>query len=157
MNENPRLDILKRKYIGKSKLSQYKLIFEKLNPYYISLEESDSIIRRLASITYPYKENELIKERNIQGFDSSDILEKIYSRLPSASQCYAYTDDYLYCGMYLTNTKIAIKECLQIAKKDDGNTCFLLDSDFSFYILVNYYDNTHNDYPNSYDIQVSFY
>lgn len=157
-NKKNRFEILKRKYIGESKLSEYKLILEKLSPYHlIDIERSDLIIEKLANITYPCKDNELIKEQYIQNFEDSNILKKVYNKLLFTFQCYVYTDDYLYCGICLANARKAIIESLQIAKRDDGNTCFLLDNNFSFYILINYYDNTHNDYPNCFDIQISSY
>lgn len=152
--KNNRFDFLRRKHIGKSRLANYELIFHNLTPHsLVDLEESDLIIDKLSTIVYPYSEAELIMKTTMKTFIDSSILNEVYRSL-SNSICYTFTDDYLYCGLCMTNSKQAISESFNIAKRDNGNTCFILETNFSFYLVINYYDVSHCDYPDSFEVNL---
>jgi len=153
MKKKSSFDFLRRKHIGKSKIEHYVQIMSRFGQYnLISLEKSDLIIDELSSIAYPKQKNELIQKNLMTSFENSSILNDIYKELLPFSECYVFTDDYLYCGLCLTDAKEAITECFKIAKEDDSNTCFLVSTDFLFYVRINYYDEMHNDYPNCFEI-----
>jgi len=122
------------------------------NPEYINLEKSDSLINRVREVFPEIQEQTEILPDNITVFDS-ELLTKAFSTADS-DYCYLYSDDVYYCGMYLTNSKFALQCCLDIARLGYSSTCFLLDKELKFSILINYYDEGHNEYRNKFDIQL---
>lgn len=147
-----RIEILKRKNIGRSKLSYnyefFKSYFKEL--HHIDLEESDKILNNL---DFKYTSNEIIQENSL--FQKT-ILSTIYNQISNTEQSYIFTDDFEYCGMFLVNTKKALEHSLVIAKEDRNQTFFILDYNKKFYIRINYYDGLHTDFPLMYDIMIKY-
>lgn len=151
-----RLEILKRKNIGKGKQDAYKRLFSIFeSSQWFDLEEADEILEKmkLKTVSSVY-ENELIKESH--SFIDSDLMREVYQKINKSALSYVFTDDYKYCGIYLVNSKEALSNSLEIARKDDGNTSFILDNKFAYFFRINYYDKGHNDFPNCFDIQRCF-
>jgi len=149
-----RLDILKRRNKGKTKIKAYRNLFEDLpDKIWFDLEETDSILKMHQQ---NLKESTIRETEYVDGkaiFIESDLLREVYTKLQMDSNSYIFTDDYRYCGLFLTNSKSAFQIAFDIAKKDNGNTSFIIDEEFKFSFTINYYDSTHNDYPNKFDIQ----
>ena len=82
-------------------------------------------------------------------------MKSVYVAVGRESKSYIFTDDYEYCGIFLVDTKEAIAKSLKIAEEDNNHTVFILESDKTFFIRVNYYDISHSDFPLKYDIKLS--
>lgn len=146
-----KVDILKRRNQGKDKLNQYKNLFGKFtNAIYIDLEKTDKILNDLS---FSKISNQIVKE-NV-GIQNS-ILMSFLKDIGDFEKSYIFTDDFEHCGAFLVNTKEAIEKSLIMAKKDYNHTFFILDKNKKFFIRVNYYENSHNDYPLMYDINLSW-
>ena len=143
---NERLNLLLRKNIGKQKAVLYKNVFKNSGfnddeLELVLLENSEIIIDKLKGAYSDIKRVvEIIKADLL--FIDSDLMRKIYLKLSENSKCYIYTDDYLYCGIYKVSSKKAFELAFNVAKIDIQNTCFLLDTDFNYSILINYIEET---------------
>lgn len=153
-----RLEVLKRKQLGKSKISDYKGLLIQLGfseLALIDLEQSDVILDKAKHVfSMAGKANEIILAEP-SSFIDCDLLREVYFTLEEGALSYIFTDDFEYCGLFLVKSKEAIENVLHVAKSDAGHTCFVLDLDFSYFIRVNYYDDADNDNPDSYDIERS--
>jgi hypothetical protein len=148
-----KLEILKRKNIGKYKLESYKAKFKKFtDAIWIDLEESIEIT---ANLSFDEIVTEQISENNL--FIESNLLRREYLMINDESKSFIYTDDYLYCGIFIVNTRQAIENCFDLAREDHSNTCFILEKNRLFSFRVNYYDENHSDYPNTFDIQRAYH
>ena len=153
-----KLEIVKRKLIGRSKIDDYCNTFASIHQIgLLDIEDSEIILQKIKNKTSLRRKIEILRRTDIKSFMDSAILRSIYLNEGSLSECYTFSGQYVYCGIFKTFTKEIIRECMLVAKNDFDNTCFILDSNFSFYLRINYYDFEHNDNPDSYDIQVSFY
>ncbi|WP_298341126.1 hypothetical protein [uncultured Algibacter sp.] len=149
-----KLNILKRKQKGKLKLKAYKLLFKEFTKLeWIDLEKSDLILKELnkKGLQKIVKRTEFINSD--ENFIESDLLREVYLKLEDGSSCYMFTDDFEYCGMFEVDSKEAFENALKIAKLDENNTCFILDTNSGFSFTINFYDDAHNDYPCRFDIQ----
>jgi hypothetical protein len=153
---NDKLELLKRKQIGRYKVDACKNLLAELgfkNPELIDLERSDIILNKITTVFSTLSSvNEMIPGDSIS-FIESDLIREVYINLKNTSLSYVFNDDFKVCGLFLVNAKLALEQVLNIAKKDEGNTCFILDHNFSYYLRVNFYDESHSNNPNSYDIQ----
>lgn len=144
---NDRLDFLLRINKGKDKLSRYDELFlysgfVNSDSEYIDLETSDLILERIRQIFPPVDSiNELLLDN--QPFNSG-LLTLVLNSF-GESCCYLFTDDVYYCGMYLIKTKLAISNCLTVAKNAYNNTCFLLDVNYQFSFTINCNENANFD------------
>ena len=146
-----RLDILKRLQMGRMKSDYYKSLFIDFDKIeLIGLEESDAI---LSNINYTRSQTEIIDYTD--DFLKSELLKSVYVAVGRESKSYIFTDDYEYCGIFLVDTKEAIEKSLKIAEEDNNHTVFILESDKTFFIRINYYDMSHADFPLKYDIKLS--
>ena len=153
-----RLELLKRRQLGKSKMQDYRGLLEKLgfdNLELIDLEQSDLVLSKAKNVFLNTMKDSEVVPMELTAFIESDVLRETFLGLKDESMAYIFTDDFEYCGLFLVRAKKAIENVLNVAKKDAGQTCFVLDFHFSYYIRVNYYDYTNNDNPNSYDIERS--
>jgi hypothetical protein len=147
-----RLELLKKKKIGQKKFEEYKNHFNDFsNLIHVDLEESEILLNLLS---FPNFSQEFLNSTD--SFIGSDLLKNIYQLLSTNSKAYAFTDDFIYCGIFLVNTKQAIEKAFKILKEDENHTFFILDINKEFFIKINYYDQLHHDYPLSFDIQVGF-
>jgi len=156
---NKKVDLLKRRNKGKAKL---KLLartfissgFDKNDLIFLTLEKTDKIIEKIRTcFSQVPAQNETLLGGST-GFEDSNLLSDIMcSSVHDNSRAYIFTDDYQYCGICITSSKKAFKHALDIAKNDYQNTCFLLDENFHYSFRINYYDEDHNDDPNTFDIQ----
>jgi len=157
IKSNNKINILKRKQKGKHIIATYKDLFKSFDGYILyDIEESDLIIGKLKEIVSKgvEKKNEFLNE-NVS-FIESDLIRKTYLDLDDFSLSYLFTEDHIYCGIFLVKSKQAIEKILEITKLSEGKTSFLLDSNFEYSYTINYYDSNHNDFPNKFDIQRSF-
>ncbi|MDR2206281.1 MAG: hypothetical protein LBE36_09035 [Flavobacteriaceae bacterium] len=144
-----RLEFLKRLRIGKLKSEHYKSLFADFNgAIFINLEYSENILN---NINCTISQDEMIESAD--SFLKSELLTNVYMGTDDTSKSYIFTDDYEYCGMFLVYTKEAIKKSLKIARQDSNHT-FILDFNKEFFIRINYYDQSHHDYPLKYDISL---
>ncbi len=149
-----RLEILKNKIKGKYLIDRYEKLFSIFHkPIYINLENALNIFEG-TSYYFSKIEDEIING-NSTLFSNSHLLIEEYSSLTDSSECYAYTDYYEYCGIFIIKSKEAIEQALYIAKIDEGNTFFILDKYFRYHYRINYYDQDHPDFPDTFDIQRS--
>ena len=153
-----RLEFLKRKHKGIQKIGSYQNVLinsglEKTELEYLDLLDSDKVIEKVKDrFGKVERETELINSDCI--FIDSKLMRDIYLSLNENSKCYIYTDDFQYCGLFIGNAKRCFEHALDVAKSDYQHTCFLLDVNFKYSFLINYYDESHNDEPNTYDIQL---
>jgi hypothetical protein len=156
---NSRLELLLRKNQGKLKIKYYENIlinsgFDLSQLEYVDLEEADKIMSHVKEVfTKVEFRSEFLKSND--AFIESDLMRNIYMNLNELDTCYIYTDDFEYCGIYKVNSKLGFEMSFNVAKKDYQNTCFLLDMKFRYSFTINYYDESHNDQPNTFDIQLS--
>ncbi len=156
---NKRLDFLQRRNKGKQRIEQYEAIltnsgFNKLELEFVELEKSDKIIDQLKSeFTSIHRETELLDNASL--FIDSDLMRAIYLNLDKNATCYIYTDDFQYCGMFIVNAKRGFEIAFNVAKNDSQNTCFLLDIDSKYSLLINYNDENDSSNPNTFDIQIA--
>lgn len=155
---NKRLDLLLRKNKGKKYLDIFKRILLKCGFFesefeYVELEKFDEIIEQMK-----YKFENIIRETDLlhyeDNFVNSNIIKATYLSLNKNDICYIYTDDSQCCGMFICNAKRGFDLAFEVAKNDFQNTCFILDVNFNYYLLVNCNDENDNNYPNSFDIQL---
>jgi hypothetical protein len=153
-----RTDILKRRERGKHKkmLLQQLLFSEGLNVAdisFIDLEMSDELLEKVKT-TFPliYHEVEFLPVLNYS-FRNSHLLNQEFKEVKDKSLCYLYTSDFEITGLVLINARKAFEHCLNIAFKDEQNTCFLLDEQFRYSFTINYYDKFHSENPDCFDIQ----
>ncbi len=148
-----RLELLKRKHKGKSKISSYKRLFDAFEfQTWLELEKTDFILNKIKLYNKDYK-SEFVAEGS--SFLDSDLLRESFMKIDASSTSYIFTDDYIYCGSFLVNSKEAFQHIFRIALTDSSNTCFLLEKSFKYFFTVNYYDKQHNDFPEMFDIQRS--
>jgi len=154
---NERLDFKWRENNGKKKIKSYKETFiradfDNSNLKPIDLIGSDLIIDEVKKI-FPgiTARKELLNED--LNFVESDLMREIYLSLKESELSYIYTDDFIYCGMFLVDSKKAFENAFNVAKVDIQQTCFILDSKFRFHFTITYNDKLHSDFPNAFDIQ----
>lgn len=146
-----RLEILKKKAIGKTKLDGYRRHFEEFSEFkHIDLESSEKLFQ---SLDFPHSSEEMINSEN--SFIESNLLSKLYKKLDRESTAYAFTDDFEYCGVYLVKTKEAIEKAFEIAQKEKNHTLFILENEKAFFVRINFYDQSHPDFPSKFDIRLS--
>ena len=154
MKSKNKIEILKRKRKGKTKRESYDRLFKVFSERKrVDLEDSDQIIERLKELvkdSFP-RQYEIVNSEC--SFIESDMLRETYQELNNESMSYIFTDDFIFCGMYLVASKEAIENAFSIAKKDQGQTCFILDNKFQFSFTINFYDLEHNDHPDNFEIQ----
>lgn len=122
--------------------------FNRLELEHIDLEKSDKIIEQIKVIFKNIqRETELLGSENL--FIDSDLMRAVYLSLDINDACYIYTDDFQYCGMFISNAKRSFELSFDVAKNDSQNTCFLLDTNLKNSVLINC-----NNYTNSFDIQL---
>lgn len=152
--QSERLGFLIRKNKGKLKLNEYKQFFKGFNLKgleYIELEESDQILERVRSTFLSIeRECEMIEYGSS---NNSSLLKEVLNRANHSESCYIFTDDVYQCGMFKANSKSALNECLNVAFLDYENTCFVIDHQFKYSFLINYYDEFANEDKNTFDIQ----
>lgn len=153
-----RADILKRTQQGREKklALEHLLIAENFasnEMKFIGLEASDKILEKVR-LVFPLiqQEAELLSSVNYS-FKSSLLLNEVFNQLKVDSLCYVYNSDFNVIGLFLLNARKAFEHCLDIARKDEQNTCFLLDEQFRYSFTINYYDSSDNYNPNRFDIQ----
>lgn len=145
-----RIDFLRRKNLGKSKLSKYKALFNIFHDIiHIPLEESDKI---LSDLNFTKVSNQIIEDT---ASIEDTFLIKLYEIIDNTDKSYVFTDDFIYCGLFLINTKDILMKSLEIVKKEENNTLFILDRYKRFFIRINYYDYLHKEFPSMYDINIS--
>jgi hypothetical protein len=154
---NKRLDFLKRKNQGVARFKEYENVFLKagflrsdLVP--IELEVADKVIERVKEVFSPISgESQFISDMDTS-FLRSDLLVDIYNRVYD-EKCYLFTQDFQYCGLFLVETKKAINLSLKVSRNDIQNACFIVGQHFRFSLTINYYDQQHNDFPDSFEVQ----
>jgi hypothetical protein len=152
-----RLDYLLRKNKGDKMFSAYRDVFlqsgfkeEELK--HVNLEETDKVMETLKSMAYRVQTKYEAISGSIKNVEQSKLLYTIYQDLGS-EDCYIYTDHYENCGMFLCEGKIALHNALNVAFKDEGHTCFVLNVNYKYSLLINYGDMDNYDFPNEFDIQ----
>lgn len=117
----------------------------------IGLEETDKIIEA-SSVKFRNIDRsvELLPEGSF--FIDSDLLRNLYLSLDMNDWGYVFTYAYEYCGFYKSKAKRCIESAFSIAKNDYQTTCFVLDCDLRYYIVINYNDDA-DDY--AFDVQLS--
>ncbi len=156
---NKRLEFLQRKNKGKQRLELFVTVlinsgFKRLELEYIDLEKSDEIIEQAKDKFKGIdRETELLGSENL--FIDSDLLRATYLSLDKNDTCYIYTDDFQYCGMFIGNARRSFELAFEVAKNDFQNTCFILDTNLKYSFLINYNDESDNNDPNSFDIQLT--
>ena len=153
-----RLDLLIRKNKGKSLLSKYKEMFvctgvQETDLKYVNLDESDKILHDIRTIFPEVHEQVEILSENCTFLDS-ELLTLIFANLSSLDQCYMFSDDVYYCGMYIADAKSVQACCLNVAKTGYSNTCFLLDKELRFSFTINYYKEGDAELKNKFDIHL---
>lgn len=148
---NNRLQILKKKTIGKFKFNAYQNHFRDFSiSKHIDLERSEILLQ---SLNYIHSSEEIIDSES--SFIESELLRKLYIEVEEGSTAYAFTDDFEYCGIYLVKTKEAIEKSFRIAREDYNHTFFILEAENKFFVRINFYDSSHPDFASSFDIQIS--
>ncbi len=117
----------------------------------ISLQDSDFIIDDVKMIFSNIKSETELIDGGVT-FTESDLMRHVYLGIEKSDSCYIYTDDFTYCGMFLTDGKKAFERALNVAKTDLQNTSFILDAKYHFHFTITYNDNGHNDSPDTFDI-----
>ncbi|WP_439484279.1 hypothetical protein [Cyclobacterium plantarum] len=146
-----RLELLKKKAIGKSKFDGYRRHFDEFSEVkHIDLENS---VMLLQSLDFPNSSEEMINSE--ASFIESNLLSKLYSKLDRKSTAYAFTDDFEYCGVYVVETKEAIEKAFEIVQKENNHTFFILETGMKFFVRINFYDQSHPDFPSKFDIRIS--
>jgi hypothetical protein len=148
-----RVNILKRKQKGKVIKSYYQNLFSIFNSSeFIDLEETDLIITRMRQNLMNIKAKNEFIETNME-FIESDLMRRIYLKLTENDQCYIFSDEYEYCGMYLINSKRAFEKFLRITVQSTNGTAFLMDKNLNYFFRINYHDHLDDEVPNKFDIQ----
>ncbi|HTE28070.1 hypothetical protein [Flavitalea sp.] len=154
-----RLDYLKRKQKGKFEILKFKKLLGSLfleDFECLDLVASDEILSYLKTAFLGFKiKNEIVNGQKTT-FVDSDLLREIYLTIQEDSTSYIFNENFENCGLFLVGAKSALEQAFNIAKEDEGNTCFILDQKFSYYFRINYNDRDHIENPNSYDIQLTY-
>lgn len=153
-----RLDILVRKNKGKRYLDNYLSVvlssgLSENEIVIVELEETDTIIE-MAKLKFQSidKVLELLPEK--ASFIDSELLSDLYLNLEEDALGYLYTDAYQYCGIFKVKAKRCLEVAFSIAKNDFQNTCFVLDSNLRYSLLINYTEQIDDDYPCTFDVQL---
>lgn len=156
MNSN-RLDFLIRRNKGRSLLDSYMKMFisagfREKELKSIDLETSDRLIEQV-KIVFPNIPSslEILREDSI--YLDSKLLMEAFNTTDDNSSCYIFSDDFFYCGMYMTNTKSVLERCLNVAKDGYSNTCFILDENMGFYFTINFYHEGQGELYRKFDVQ----
>ena len=145
-----RLELLKRRNLGRSKVDAYTRMFLHFkNAEFIDLESSLGVLENSVFATWS---SEIISESSL--FYDSDILRGKYLNSDALSKCYIYTYDHIYCGIFISTIKEAIENAFELALVDSGNTCFILDQSKKYCIRIDYYGSDDSYYPNCYEIEI---
>lgn len=154
---NKQLEMLLRKNKGKVMLPSYEALFiesgfKKKDLSHVNLHASDEIIEKVRALIPKFAYDSEQISGSAESFFASTLLKAVYDKYKN-SDCYIYTDAHKYCGMYDVNTESAFEFAFNVALKDSQHTCFLIDKKFNYTFTLNYYDNSHNDNPGTFDIQ----
>lgn len=152
-----RLDTLLRKNKGKALLYSYTGMFRSAGFQndeltHIELEKADELIIRIREV-FPNLNREVEFLPGEGNYQDSKLLMLILSNFCDGD-CYVYSDDVYFCGMYQTTVKSAIEYCLKVAKFGYSNTCFILDRDFKYSFRINYYVDGEPSLRSKFDIQL---
>ena len=154
LSDNKRLSLLIRKNYGGRKLSDYKSFFRGFNLKrleYIDLENSDEIRERINNIFSAIEPEFETLENDSQ--KNSELITKILDGVADDDISYVFSEDVEYCGMFKGTTKSILKSCLGIAFIAYENTCFVIDSQFKFSLIISYNDIEDNYYPDKFEIK----
>ena len=119
---------------------------------HIDLEKTDAIMETLRSMADRVQTEYEIVPGDHQNIESSNLLLRIYERYQD-DDCYIYTCDYEYCGMYSCKANVGLKNALRIAFNDRNQTSFILDTQFRYSFAIDYGDKDNRDFPNEFDVQ----
>ncbi len=138
-------------------LSSYEVLFiesgfKKQDLNHVNLDASDEIIQKVRALIPKFKYDSEQISGKAESFLASTLLKAVYDKYKN-SDCYIYTDAHEYCGMYNVSTESTFEFAFNVALKDSQHTCFLIDKEFNYTFTLNYYDNSHNDSPDTFDIQ----
>ncbi|MBL7705930.1 MAG: hypothetical protein JNM21_10345 [Taibaiella sp.] len=152
-----RLDYLLRKNKGDKMFSVYRNVFlqsgfQEEDLKYVDLEKTDEVMKTLKSMAHRVQTEYESISGNSKNFEQSKLLYTICKNL-GGEDCYIYTDHYEYCGMFLSKGEVALHNALNVAFKDDGHTCFVLNVNYKYSFLINYENMDNHDFPNEFDIQ----
>lgn len=153
-----RLEILLRKNKGKRYMVDYLSVvlnsgLSESEVIAIGLEETNTIME-MAKLKFQSidKTVELLPEK--ASFFDSELLRELYLNL-NANDCgYLYTDAFKYCGIFKVKAKRCLEVAFSIAKNDFQNTCFVLDANLRYSLLINYYEQSDSDNSCTFDVQL---
>jgi len=153
-----RLDLSLRKNKGKSLMKRYKEMFvlsgfQETELKSVNIEKSDEIKSKIkASFPKVQKQVEILSD--ICTFRDSRLLKLTFAEVSGCDECFIFSDDVEYCGMYIVSAKSAQEYCLNVAKLGYSNTCFLVNTNFRFSFTINYHIDGSVELKNKFDIQL---
>ncbi len=155
---NDQLNVLIRKNKGKRLSSKYKEMFinagfRESDLKYVNIEQSDEVIKEVQQI-FPSVLNQLELLAGNKSFNDSELLLVAFSIIDNMDECYIFSDDFPYCGMYIMKAPVVKENCLNVAKLGYNNTCFIVEKKFRFSFTINYFDEEHAELRNMFDIQL---
>ncbi|WPU94321.1 hypothetical protein SNE25_02135 [Mucilaginibacter sabulilitoris] len=153
-----KLDYLIRKNKGKSIFLKYQEMFiaagfKEGDIKHVDLMQSDKILN-IVRQTFPNLKEEIELLASDGNFVSSRLISSTFQNLSDSKECYIYSDDVYFCGMYLAKIGHIHAYALNVAKYGYSNTCFIIDQEFKFSFTINFYDNEHPELKNTFDIHL---
>jgi len=151
------LDFLLRKDKGGRELPNYMGLFvrsgfSESELTYIELKESDNNLNSITKIFGTIdSESEMVSEKG--SFNDSRSLSAIFQSDRYSTECYIFSDEVAYCGMFQVKTKNALEKCLAVAKLSMQNTCFLVGLNFDFSFTIDCNGAEPINHKNMFDIQ----
>jgi hypothetical protein len=144
MNKNNELSLKLRKFHAAKKKKTCDELYRRIgfnlkDATHYNLEELIQVGNNLQTrIDFENPKFEEIDDT--QSFLDSDLLHELFMNC-SESCCFVYSQNCRDCGMYRIETKSGIPYLLNLAKSDYQETCYLIDEEFKYYIIVNYLKN----------------
>lgn len=141
--------VLKKEFV--SALMKSGIEFQE--QFAIDLPESDLLLEKQQMTFQNLKlEYELISISS--DWTDSNLLLNLIRKSKDNEFGYVYTDEVSYCGMYKADLRCILSASLNIAKNSKQGSCHVVDLEFSNSVTINYYDDEHADFKNSFEIQM---
>jgi len=107
---NDRLDFVVRRNRGKTLVNKYREMFvlsglEEKELKSVDLEKSDEVLNQIRSI-FPSVQRQVEVLSDSCTFLDSKLLTSTFAELGSADECYLFSDDVYYCGMFIVTANL---------------------------------------------------
>lgn len=121
----------------------------------LSLAKSNEIIQAIRSnFTNCRKEKEILTSSPL--FIESDLIRKMYIKALRNARNYIYTPGQETFGVAIANARECFTKSLTIAKESVRKSCIIAATDFSYYLRINYNDNSHLLHPDTFQIEMNY-